>query len=121
MVSAHENERFAEITRTTRAIMFIGTPHRGSDIAAALGPLAAIANLGLSISGGSLFAGSMRTDLVKFLSRESTALGEVNESFIPQIRDKIIISCFETEVPVGLTRLVRGSVQLHPVVHADFY
>jgi hypothetical protein len=109
MISAHENERFAEVLRTTRAIMFMGTPHRGSDIAASLTPLIDVVNVALTLSGGSLFAGSMRADLVKVLSRGSSALDDINESFIPRVRQKHIISCFETEWPKGFHQPVSAT------------
>ena len=96
MIAAHQNERFAEVLRTTRAIMFMGTPHRGSDIAASLGPLIEAINFGLKYSGGSLIAGSMRHDLVKMLSCNSSALDEINESFMPRAKNMHIISCYET-------------------------
>jgi hypothetical protein len=109
MVTAHEKKRFAEVLRTTQAIMFMGTPHRGNDIAASLGPLIDVVNLGLAISGGSLLAGSMRADLIQVLARESSALDDINESFIPRVEQKHIISCYETEWPKGFNQLVSAT------------
>lgn len=106
MVIAHENERFAEILRNTRAIMFMGTPHRGSDIAGSLNPLIEMINFGLKYSGGSLITGRMRHDLTKVLSRDSIALDEINESFMPRAKKMQIISCYETRDPDNLNQLV---------------
>jgi ankyrin repeat domain-containing protein 50 len=106
LISAHENERFAEVLRTTQAIMFMGTPHRGSDIATSLRPLVDAINLWLKFSGSSVIAGTMRDDLIRTLQRDSDALDEINESFIPRVRDKHIISCFELEWPGKLNQLV---------------
>ena len=93
MITAHENERFGEILKTTRAIIFMGTPHRGSDIACSLTPLIEAINFGLKYSGGSAITGAMRADLIEFLERNSNILDEINESIIPRVRNKQIISC----------------------------
>lgn len=106
MISAHEDETFAEVLRTTKAIMFMGTPHRGSDIATSLVPLIDAINLGLRYSGGSRIAGIMRHDLVDMLSRNSTALDDINESFIPRAKNMHIISCYETRSPENMNHLV---------------
>ena len=86
--------------------MFMGTPHRGSGIAAAAKPLSKLINLGLSLSGTSAMTGVMRTDLFKLLSHESTQLGDINESFIHRVGNISVLSCYETEVPRGLQQLV---------------
>ena len=106
MILAHEDERFAEILRTTAAIMFMGTPHRGSDIAASLSPLIEVVNFGLKYSGGSLITGSMRNDLINMLSRNSNALDEINESFMPRAKNIRIVCCYETRNPDNMNRLV---------------
>lgn len=86
--------------------MFMGTPHRGSDIAAAAKSLSRLINFGLSLSGTSVMTGLMRTDLFKLLSHESTQLGDINESFVHRLENIVIMSCFETEIPGGLQHLV---------------
>jgi ankyrin repeat domain-containing protein 50 len=86
--------------------MFMGTPHRGSDIAAAVKPLSRLVNYGLSLSGTSIMTGLMRTDLFMLLSRESTQLGDINESFVHRLENIVIMSCFETEIPRGMQHLV---------------
>jgi hypothetical protein len=86
--------------------MFMGTPHRGSDIALAVKPLVTFANLSMSLSGTSNFAGSMRTDLIKILSRDSTVLGDISDSFRNLMGDIIIMSCYELEIVRGLQQRV---------------
>ncbi|KIW25260.1 uncharacterized protein PV07_08451 [Cladophialophora immunda] len=78
---AHEFDYFGDVLRATWLIVFMGTLHRESQIAAALGPLATFANLLLDLSLTSGFAGSMRTDLIGILSRDSAKLDEINQSF----------------------------------------
>lgn len=107
MITAHEFDHFADILRATRLIVFMGTPHRGSQIAAALGPLAVFANFWLDISFTSIFAGSMRTDLINTLSRDSAKLDEINESFKQRTKTMMIISCYERVKPPGSSSLVR--------------
>jgi hypothetical protein len=85
--------------------MFMGTPHRGSDIAAAAVNLTALANLGLAISGALFFVSPMRTDLLRSLERESPILGSIQDSF-RHVRNLTIISCYETEIFNGLQRMV---------------
>ena len=86
--------------------MFMGTPHRGSDIASALSSLPRVTNFGLTKSGASRLSGLVRTDLIRLLSRDSDALGDINESFVHIVGDRQIISCYETKVAPGLNHLV---------------
>src|SRR5438876_1449824 len=109
MIMAHEFDHFADALSATRLIVFMGTPHRGSQIAAALGPLAAFANFWLDVSLTSIFAGSMRTDLIHMLSRDSAKLDEINESFKQRTKRMTIISCYERVKPPGSSSLVRLS------------
>ena len=109
MIKAHEFDYFAIVLRAVRLIVFMGTPHRGSQIAAALGPLATFANFWLDISFTSNFVGSMRTDLINILSRDSVKLDEINESFRQRAKGMTIISCYESVKPPGASSLVRLS------------
>ncbi|KAK5558288.1 hypothetical protein LTR46_003537 [Exophiala xenobiotica] len=106
MVMAHEFDYFADVLRATQLIVFMGTPHRGSQIAAALGPLATFANFWLDISLASIFTGSMRTDLIHMLSRHSVKLDEINQSFKRRAKGMTIISCYERVKPPGSSSLV---------------
>lgn len=86
--------------------MFMGTPHRGSDIALAVKPLLTFAKASMSWSGTANFAGSMRTDLIDILSRDSTVLGDITEAFRNRIENIIILSCYELEIIKGLQQRV---------------
>jgi hypothetical protein len=74
--------------------MFMGTPHRGSDIAATAARLAELANIGLTIPGASFLVNPVRTDLLKALERESPTLGGIHDSFRHLAKKLIIISCY---------------------------
>jgi hypothetical protein len=109
MIKAHESDYFADVLGATRLISFMGTPHRGSQIAAALSPLAEFANFWLDVSFISNFTGSMRTDLIHTLSRDSEKLDEINESFKQRAKPMTIISCYERVKPPRFSSLVRLS------------
>jgi hypothetical protein len=106
---AHEFEYWTDVLRATKMIVFMGTPHRGSHIAAALGPIAKFANFWLDISFTSAFTGSMRTDLIDTLSRDSSKLDEINESFKQRSKRMTIVSCYEREKVRGASSLVSAN------------
>jgi ankyrin repeat domain-containing protein 50 len=118
VVIAHEDDNFTEILKATGAIMFFGTPHRGSDIADAVNPMAKLANFWLEVSGASALTGSMRTDLLKVLEDDSSALDDINDAFKQRARDMLIYSFYETERQRGLQQLVSlyilGQVVINP-------
>lgn len=70
-------------------------------------PLAAVLSLGLRASGGATIIGSISKDLIKLLSRDSNALGDINESFIYRVKGLKIVSFYETEIPPGFNQMVR--------------
>lgn len=82
--------------------MFMGTPHRGSDIVLAVKPLVNFTNFSMSLAGATTFTGSMRTDLIEILSRDSTTLGDISESFRNRVENLIIMSCYELDIVTGL-------------------
>jgi ankyrin repeat domain-containing protein 50 len=106
MIIAHEDDHFAPVLQATGAIMFMGTPHRGSQLATALSQLAKITNFWLHASYASAIAGSMRTDLIDALSRDSAKLDEINESFKQRAKTMTILSCYERVKLRGSPQLV---------------
>ncbi|KAH0831773.1 hypothetical protein FOPE_02844 [Fonsecaea pedrosoi] len=102
---AHEFDYFADVLRATRLIVFMGTPHRGSQVAAASAPLATFTNLWLGLSFTSNFTALMRLDLISMLSRDSAKLDEVNQSFKRRAAAMTIISCYERVIPPGCSKL----------------
>ena len=86
--------------------MFMGTPHRGSDIATLGRLFSRFLDLGVG-PATKLFVGPpMRTGLLKMLSRDSESLGKVTRSFRERATSLEIMSCYETEALRGLGRLV---------------
>src|SRR5271168_1310011 len=105
ITTAYEDPRFNELFLASRAIMFMGTPHRESDIAKTVVNLAAATNLPHVFPGLSFFVAPIRTDLLKVLVRDSPILDSIDDSFRDRIGNIIIMSCYETEFLKGLQKL----------------
>ena len=108
MIIAHENDHLSPVLHATRAIVFMGTPHRGSAIAAAVKPIAALMNVWLDVSMTSALIGSMRSDLIDLLKRDSDKLDDINDAFRQRARNIIILSFYETLNYPRLSQLVRS-------------
>jgi hypothetical protein len=75
------------------AILFLGTPHRGSEETGFPLVLTSIANVALA--GPSRFVGLMRSDLIKSLKKDSKILKDISTNFRNQTRDIKIASFIE--------------------------
>ncbi|TRX91012.1 hypothetical protein FHL15_007994 [Xylaria flabelliformis] len=100
LVIAHErSRRYGSITQDTFGIMFLGTPHRGSDAAfwgKLFGSLANIVTLG-----------SIRTQLLDDLKRKSDILGATCSQFVERSQSlHRIFSIYERVRVKGLSSLV---------------
>ena len=95
----HEN-----IRTSTFAILFLATPHRGSDSAAILSLLAKIANVGLK--GTNRVTGHIRSGLIKTLEKDSAELKEIAGDFRSNLREIKVASFIEQE----LTRVANKKV-----------
>ena len=67
MIMAHSFQRYHQITQNTIAIAFVGTPHRGADLANVLKTL--------------LNASFSETRFVNNLSPECQSIKEINDAF----------------------------------------
>ncbi|OQU97568.1 Ankyrin repeat-containing protein [Cladophialophora immunda] len=118
MIMAHEFDYFADVLRATRLIVFMGTPHRGSQIAATLAPLATFTNFWLDISYASAFAGSMRTDLIMkppgcsslVVEQQSAVLGLPEEIEISIQADHMAMCRFSSRSDHGYEPLTQAIV-----------
>ena len=96
LIIAHEESRYGDILLSTKAVVFLGTPHGGSE-KASLGSVAAtVLNAVESISLLELALGRTRSDLVKMLRSRSPILEEVSLSFRNRVDDMEIVSFYET-------------------------
>jgi hypothetical protein len=86
------------------AILFLGTPHRGSEETGFPLVLTSIANVALA--GTSRFIGSARSDLIKSLEKDSKMLKDISTNFRDQTRDIKIASFIEqNRIPPAKNRV----------------
>ncbi|KAL2070583.1 hypothetical protein VTL71DRAFT_13609 [Oculimacula yallundae] len=99
LIIAHEkSDRYSSISRDTFGVMFMGTPHRGSDIAfwgKLFGTMADI-----------LTAGSIRTQLLKDLQPKSSCLGDICLQFVERSQTLRIFTIYERLKIRGVPSLV---------------
>ncbi|KAK8130582.1 hypothetical protein PG999_002962 [Apiospora kogelbergensis] len=100
LVMAHErSQRYESITKDTVGIMFLGTPHRGSDGAFWAKLFGNLAN--------TLTLGAIRTQLLEDLKRKSDILGAVCSQFVERSQSlHRIFSIYERVRIKGLPSLV---------------
>lgn len=99
LVIAHEKEtRYGSIEEAVVGVIFLGTPHRGADIAYWSKLLAKFANV--------LTAGKMREGLLKALAPKSTELGTICSQFVERGMRLQIFSLYERHETSGLGSLV---------------
>ncbi|KAF5566225.1 ankyrin repeat [Fusarium phyllophilum] len=97
---AHErSRRYNPITRDTFGIMFLGTPHRGSDVAFWGSLLAKLADV--------VTLGSIRTQVLEDLKRKSDMLGAICSQFVERSESlHRIFSVYERQRTKGVSGLV---------------
>lgn len=83
IVTAHSNPKYASLYEDMKAVVFLGTPHRGADLAAML-------KLILVVSFSS-------RRFVEQLKPESDAIKYINENFAHRSKSFKLVSYFETE------------------------
>jgi hypothetical protein len=99
LIVAHErSERYQSISRDVSGVMFMGTPHRGAEIAYWTRILGALANVPL--------LGSIRTDLLKDLAPKSVCLGNICSQFVERASKLDIVTIYERQIIQGLNGLV---------------
>ena len=97
LILAHEHDNdsdFQDILNKTRAVSFLGVPHKGSG-SAWWGNFAANALKAASVGT------STNTSLVADLRRDSTALIDISNQFMPRGKDLIIYTFYETQKFAG--------------------
>jgi len=93
-------DRYPVIQDAISGIIFLSTPHRGSDSVEWPKLLANILDTSLYLTSG--FHGSTRRDLLKSLERNSKELRTVSDNFSSQVKNIKIISFYEqNKTPVG--------------------
>lgn len=99
LILAREQDRYKSVSVNTKAIMFMGTPHRGSKYASYGTILGTTADVAMHAALVHRFYGGVRTSLIKSLERGSPQLEAVSESFRSLVHKSQmkIISLYETE------------------------
>lgn len=99
LILAHETGvYYAEILSSCRGIIFMGTPHRGADIASWALRVSQIANTVALLS--------LRTDLLKNLTYNSTILRDISTQFVHRAMGIQIRTFIEREFALPLSGLV---------------
>lgn len=108
-MTKEEDELFKNIRISVNGILFLATPHRGSESAQLPSILAAIANIALT--GTSRFSGAMRSDLIEALKKDSTVLKDISTSFRNQANNFYIASFIEQDItPPAKSKVCISSV-----------
>ena len=95
MVIAHEVSRYTNILQSTKAVVFFGTPHSGSEQVNLLSVLADIVAVFGSLSMVDRAYGKIRQDLVRTLKPRSVELEALSMSFTERSKELEIISFYE--------------------------
>lgn len=82
IIDAYNNPNYNSLSKDIRAVVFLGTPHRGAD-------LANILNLILTVTFSS-------SRFVKQLTPDNEAIKAINANFIHRAKSLRLVSFFET-------------------------
>lgn len=100
---AHEaNGTYGDISKCTVGVMFMGTPHLGSDLANWSRIFRGIGNI--------CTLGSIRTDLLKGLETKSAELAELSAQFVHRAEGLKIVSVYEGRPIASALPIVRNIV-----------
>ena len=103
-----QRSNFKNIWLDTKAIIFMGTPHRGSPYASYGKTVGDIVNFTLHTSLIHRFTGGVPTSLIEALTHENRELQSLSEDFDEILKGSAlhIISLYETEAHPFTNRLV---------------
>lgn len=102
LIIAREVEAYyGAILKSTVGIIFMGTPHRGSDIASA-----SWAVLLTNIVNAAFLGQAVRKDLLRELQAKSTTLTDISRQFVQRSTPLRIMSFIELQVELPLRELV---------------
>lgn len=99
MVIAHERqERYGDLLKAIKGVLFMATPHRGADVAYWSTLFGKLVNIPL--------IGSMRLNLLEDLKTKSRTLGDICSQFVERGKGLHIFTYFERVKTSGLNDLV---------------
>lgn len=101
LIIAHESDRhYGSILQSCTGIVFLGTPHRGSDHASLGKIFAALINV-------LTFTSAMRTDLLRDLQTKSNTLQVISRQFVQRAKHLQIVSFYERKNTSMISSLVK--------------
>ncbi|KAF2738595.1 hypothetical protein EJ04DRAFT_541275 [Polyplosphaeria fusca] len=106
LLANEPRNQFKDVLSATAAIVFLGTPHRGSKIAEAGKLVGSVANAVLRITQIANVTGSIRSDLISALRADSGNLQSLTESFHDQLDYLKIATFYERQPTPPLQKLV---------------
>jgi hypothetical protein len=107
IIAKNESGNYPGIADYVRAILFLGTPHRGSTTARYGEVLAQIANVFVVATQTSRASGTMRSELLKSLRASENGLLAIAEDFRVHTARIKIFSFIEQKSMKGLNQRVR--------------
>lgn len=99
LVSASALPVYDPVRRNIKAIVFMGTPHKGSRLSSYLTPLSRIIN-------GLIPTSPIRSDLIGNLQVLSRTLSEVTELSVQALNEITVVSFYEQKRLKGVNSLV---------------
>lgn len=102
LISASLLSAYEPVRRNIKAIVFMGTPHKGSRLSSYLTPLTRIVNSLLPMS-------PFRSDLIGNLQVQSRTLSEVSEMSVQALSELTVISFYEQKRMKGVNSLVSST------------
>lgn len=100
LILAHEiQKQYSDIVQSCRGIVFLGTPHRGSEVASWANMITAVTKAAGDLS-------PLRNDLLRDLRKSSVTLKEISSQFVHRTEGLQILSFVEREYTGPLKSLV---------------
>ncbi|KAI9898900.1 hypothetical protein N3K66_005361 [Trichothecium roseum] len=115
LVYAHEDEKtYGSMLEYTRGIVFLATPHRGSDTADFAKVVSMIVSTCMAVGTGGLRPSVARTELLEYLGRNSNALQDLLVSVRHRLQNLSVVTFYENKVMPSLPSLIvdRASAEL---------
>ncbi|KXX73339.1 Ankyrin repeat domain-containing protein 50 [Madurella mycetomatis] len=114
LIFAHEdNGVYGRLLKSVAGVVFLGTPHKGSN-AATLGTLVGrIVNTFVAATSAGFQTRLIRTDLLDYLSYDSKHLQDLGVSVRNRLADLAVVSFYESEAQYPLS-VLEASLPSHP-------
>ncbi|KAF1841306.1 uncharacterized protein K460DRAFT_419391 [Cucurbitaria berberidis CBS 394.84] len=106
LLAKEPKSQYGDILAATTAVIFLGTPHRGSRIADTGKAVGDFANALLRVAQVTSLTGAIRSDLVSALSADSDSLQALATSFHDQLDHLDIVTFYERKIAFPLSSLV---------------